>query len=200
MSRFVGTIEGMASNEYHFITKWQVPGTCEEIATILGDVKALSTWWPSVYLDVIELTPGEAVTGLGRKVGLFTKGWLPYTLRWQFTVSESNHPHGFTLLPQGDFVGRGIWTLEQQGDTTLVVYDWKISAEKGMLKSLSGIMKPVFKANHLWAMARGEESLLLELRRRRAKTKAELDAVPAPPAPTFMWLVSDRKLATTATA
>jgi hypothetical protein len=34
-------------------------------------------------------------------------------------------------------------------------------------------------------MARGEESLKLELRRRRARTDAERQAVPAPPGPTF---------------
>jgi hypothetical protein len=44
---------------------------------------------------------------------------------------------------------------------------------------------PTFGANHRWAMARGEESLRLELMRRRAKTAAERLAVPAPPGPTF---------------
>ena len=182
----------MASNDYHFITKWQVQGTCEEVATILGDAQSLARWWPSVYLDVADLAPGDPKTGTGRRVGLFTKGWLPYTLRWEFTVTESNFPHGFTIIPKGDFVGRGIWNLEQHGDVADVTYDWKISAEKGLLKSLSFIMKPIFGANHLWAMARGEESLKLELRRRRATSQAELDAIPSPPAATFMWLVFDR--------
>jgi len=34
-------------------------------------------------------------------------------------------------------------------------------------------------------MARGEESLKLELLRRHARTAAEREAVPAPPRPTF---------------
>ncbi len=175
----------MASNNYHFITTWHVRGTCEEVATVLGDALALARWWPSVYLEVTELAPGDPVTGLGRQIGLFTKGWLPYTLRWRFTVTESNFPLGFKIIPRGDFVGRGIWTLVQQGDQTVVTYDWKITAEKGLLKHLSFIMKPIFGANHEWAMARGQESLQLELRRRRATTQTELDAIPAPPGPTF---------------
>ena len=44
---------------------------------------------------------------------------------------------------------------------------------------------PIFGANHRWAMARGQESLRLELERRHAKTEAERRAVPAPPPPTF---------------
>jgi hypothetical protein len=47
-------------------------------------------------------------------------------------------------------------------------------------------MKPIFKANHHWAMARGEESLKLELARRHAAGDPTLEAViPAPPGPTF---------------
>jgi hypothetical protein len=48
-------------------------------------------------------------------VDLYTKGWLPYTLRWQFRVTESRSPYGFTIEALGDFVGRGIWTFAQDG-------------------------------------------------------------------------------------
>jgi len=53
-------------------------------------------------------------------IDLYTKGWLPYTLRWQFRVTESNPPLGFTIEAWGDFVGRGIWTFEQDGDVVNV--------------------------------------------------------------------------------
>jgi len=47
-------------------------------------------------------------------------------------------------------------------------------------------MKPIFAANHHWAMARGEESLLLELARRRAGADPTIAAViPPPSGPTF---------------
>src|SRR5262245_36666813 len=104
----------MSNNDYHFITTWRVTSTVEEITHIIGDAPELVRWWPSVYLDVKEIEPGDA-TGLGKVVGLYTKGWLPYTLRWQFSVSEVHHPHGFTLVATGDFVGRGIWTFRQEG-------------------------------------------------------------------------------------
>lgn len=180
----------MATNDYHFITTWRVQATCEEVSEILSDAKDLTRWWPSVYLDVNELAKGDE-RGIGRKIGLFTKGWLPYTLRWNFVVTESNYPHGFTLVAEGDFVGRGIWTLQQDGEQCIVTYDWKISAEKGLLKHLSFIMKPIFSANHEWAMARGEESLKLELLRRHAQSPEARAAVPAPPPPTFTWAIKD---------
>ena len=173
----------MPTNNYHFITHWRVKSTVEEISEILGDAPDLVRWWPSVYLDVQEVAPGDE-REIGKVVSLYTKGWLPYTLRWHFRVTENRHPHGFSLEAWGDFVGRGIWTFEQDGEWVNVTYDWKIRADKPLLRTFSFLMKPIFAANHLWAMARGEESLKLELARRRATTAEERAQIPAPPGPT----------------
>ena len=191
----------MAANDYHFITTWRIAATPAEISAVLGDAASLARWWPSVYLQVLVLEPGDA-DGLGKVVELWTKGFLPYTLRWRFTVTESRPPTGFRLDAEGDFVGRGIWTLEPEvaegqpgGPRTAVTYDWLIVAEKGLLKRLSPIMKPVFGANHRWAMARGEESLRFELARRHAASDpAILAAIPAPPGPTFPHNLRRRRL------
>lgn len=155
----------MASNEYHFITEWRVEGKIEEVADVLSEAEALPRWWPSVYLKVEVLNTGDK-DGIGKTVSLHTKGYLPYTLRWQFRVTESHYPHGFSLEAWGDFVGRGIWTFEQDGRFVNITYDWRIRADKPLLSSLSFIFKPIFSANHRWAMARGEESLKVELARR----------------------------------
>ncbi len=169
----------MATNDYHFITEWRVQGTAQEVADILDDAAGLTRWWPSVYLDVKVLEKGDEA-GLGKVVDLYTKGWLPYTLRWQFRVTEVRDD-GFTLIAQGDFEGRGIWTFKQEGPWVNVIYDWKISAEKPLLRYFSFLMKPIFSANHRWAMAKGEESLILELERQHAKTEQARAQVPAPP-------------------
>lgn len=175
----------MASNEYQFITHWHVQSSCEEVSEVLGNAPDLVRWWPSVYLDVQELEAGDPETGIGKVVSLYTKGWLPYTLRWQFRVTENRSPNGFSLEAWGDFVGRGIWTLAQAGEWVDITYDWRIEAEKPLLRRLSFVMKPIFSANHHWAMRKGEESLHLELQRRHAQTEAERTAVPPPPKPTF---------------
>ena len=165
--------------EYAFLTRWRVQATADEVFDILADPLALQRWWPSVYLDVKELKPGDPGTGMGRVIGLYTKGWLPYTLRWNFTVTESKRPAGFKLLAHGDFEGNGVWTIVQQGELVEATYDWRISAEKPLLRYGTFVLRPIFAANHHWAMARGLESLRLELRRRRGEVVAD------PPGPTF---------------
>jgi len=172
------------NNDYHFITHWRVKGTVQEVADIIGDGEGLVRWWPSVYLDVQKLKEGDE-RGVGSEYSLYTKGWLPYNLRWRFRVTESRYPYGSTLEARGDFNGRGIWTYEQDGPWVNITYDWKIRADKPLLRRLSFLMKPIFSANHRWAMEKGRESLVLELARRRARTPQELARIPAPPGPTW---------------
>ena len=170
------------SNEYQFLSRWRVEATCGEVADVLGDPLALVRWWPAVYLAVEELAPPRA-DGTGRRVRLHTTGWLPYTLWWEFEVTKSRYPHGITLVATGDFDGRGIWSFVQDGQFVDISYDWRISAEKPLLRRLSAVLKPLFESNHRWAMAQGEESLRLELARRRATSDALRRAIPPPPGP-----------------
>jgi len=152
------------SNEYHFISDWRVEGTCGEVADVLADPLLLPRWWPSVYLDVWEVRPPDENRICGR-VKLHTRGWLPYTLRWQFDVIESRYPYGFTLIASGDFDGRGEWTFVQNGPFVDITYDWRLRAEKPLLRHLSWLLKPVFRWNHDWAMRQGYAGLVRELER-----------------------------------
>ena len=154
----------MSANEYHFVTRWRLEGTCEEVYDVLENPCDLVRWWPTVYLDVKEVESSV--------FELHTKGWLPYTLRWRLRRLEAQRPDGFSLEARGDFDGRGVWTFEQDGAFVKVTYDWRIKAEKPMLRRLSFLLKPIFSANHRWAMAQGEKSLKKELSRRAAVTVA----------------------------
>lgn len=174
--------------DYAFLTEWRIVATCEEVYRLLEEVEALATWWPSVYLDVKVREKG-APGGVGKLVELYTKGWLPYSLRWKFRVSATDFPHGFSLQALGDFVGTGVWTFQPEGEICLIRYDWRISAEKPFLKKFTWLLRPLFSANHLWAMRKGRESLELELRRRRGEQQ-----VPAPPGPTFPHNIMNNKI------
>jgi hypothetical protein len=176
------------SSDYHFITHWQVNADPAEVYDIISKSSQLTRWWPAVYLDVKILEEGDA-KGVGKLVELYTKGWLPYTLQWKFRVKNTNKPNGLEIEAIGDFIGRGIWTFEANELGTDIIYDWKIEATKPFLKKLSWLLKPAFSANHLWAMSKGEESLKLEIRRRKGEQN-----VPEPPKPTFPHNILNNKI------
>jgi uncharacterized protein YndB with AHSA1/START domain len=156
----------MKTNEYHFITHWRVEANIADVYRLISHPEDFPRWWPEVYLKVEPLSPGDA-HGLGRRVRLLTRGWLPYKLRWESHAIEAAPPRRLAITASGDFDGRGIWTLEQDGAFVNITFDWKLVAEKPLLRYLSFLFKPIFSANHRWAMARGEESLKRELARKR---------------------------------
>ncbi len=161
----------MAINDYHFFTTWRLQATLQEVVEAMSDPTELARWWPSVYLGVTEIEPGDE-HGIGKTFVLHTKGWLPYTLRWQMRVADLREGQ-LTITASGDFTGRGIWTAREAPPWTVLTYDWKIRANKPLLQNLSWALKPIFAANHRWAMAQGERSLQHELERRRSDAEGK---------------------------
>jgi hypothetical protein len=175
----LGTL--MPTNDYHFVDRWRVEADCQEVAEIIEDAVGLPRWWGSVYFEVKELEAGEGNHGTGKLISVRAGGWLPYTLKINFRTVESRYPHGFTMEAAGDLEGKGIWTFAPDEPFVNVTYDWTIRANKSVIEKFSFLLKPIFRSNHNWTMRRGEESLKLELLRRRAQSPAERARIPPPP-------------------
>lgn len=171
--------------DYHFVIHWRVLGTRDDVASILKDPVSLPQWWPSAFLEVHLVEAGDS-SGVGQVTDLVAKGWLPYRLRWRFTMTDPPTPDGFALDATGDLVGRGLWSYTQDAEFVNVSYDWRICVAKPLVRRLSWLLRPVFAANHSWFMARVRESLVLEIARRRIADPVALVAIPPPPAPTFV--------------
>lgn len=161
---------------YHFVTVWDLDAPAEAIYDVLADPLDLPRWWPSVYLAVRQLHPPPEKGGVGGTYSLYTRGWLPYTLRWTLATTMAERPSRLGLAATGDFDGTGLWTLAPHGAGTRVTFDWRIVANKPLLRLLSPILRPVFSANHEWAMRQGLVSLREELGR-RARTDASPSTV-----------------------
>ena len=187
--------EDLAKNEYHFVNRWRLPGTVDEVAELIQHPEEFRNWWPAAWLDYefvgdanepgvsADGSPSSACCSVGRTFRYRVKGWLPYSLNLTFSVVERQPPHLFVVSSTGDLVGEGRWTLEQQGPKVEVTYEWRVFAERPLVRRLSSILKPVFRSNHFWVMRQGAHSMLLELRRRRATTDEERALVPPPPGP-----------------
>jgi hypothetical protein len=176
----------MSTSDYYFVDKWQVEADVKEVAETIEDALSLPRWWGSVYFEVKELEPGEGNHGVGKLIRVRAGGWLPYMLRIDFRTVESRYPRGFTMDATGDLEGKGIWTFRQDESFVGITYDWTIRANKPIIEKLSFLLKPIFRRNHNWTMRRGEESLKLELLRRRAKSPEELAQIPPPPRPSLV--------------
>ena len=163
------------------MTRWRVRASLAEVMEIFRDSESLVNWWPAAFLQVRTVRPGREHE-IGKRVWLQTKGWLPYTLRLTFEVVGCEYPESFTLAVDGDFDGGCVcWARPIRGGLELE-FDWQVRVRKPVVRYLSWLLKPLFAANHRWVMRRGEESLALEVERRRG---GSVVTAPAPPGPTF---------------
>jgi len=161
------------TNTYHFVSRWRVKGSADEVYDIISQPLEYPRWWPSVYLNCREVAAGAA-NGTGRRNLFRTKGLLPYTLRWESSITEAAPPDRLEFEAAGDFEGRGVWTFVQDGGFVDITFDWRLAVGKPLLRYLTPVLRPVFEANHRWAMEQGEISLREELIRYRARTPEDL--------------------------
>src|ERR1700738_5002635 len=142
-------------------------GRGEAVTDVLENTDRIARWWPSVYRECTILEHGGE-HGLGRRVAVTTKGFLPYLIRWEFTVVEQHYPNGSRIVATGDLDGEGRWTLRQDGDDTDVTYEWTVSANHDFIRRFSWLLRPMFAANHNWTMNQGLRGLRAELAARAA--------------------------------
>jgi Polyketide cyclase / dehydrase and lipid transport len=154
----------MSHAAYRFVTHWRVRGRCEQVADILEDVDAIPKWWRSVYRTARVVERGGE-HGLGRVVDVTTKGFLPYTLRWTYRVTQVDYPHTSTIVASGDLEGDGHWNFVQNGDYVDITYEWNVRANHPLIRRFHRLLAPLFALNHSYTMRDGLRGLRAQVER-----------------------------------
>ena len=163
----------MAAQDFDFLTKWRFDDCdIQEVADILEDITSMPRWWPQLWRTVTIVKAGTGHS-LGQIAACECRAYLPYTLRFTYTVVEERYPNGSTISATGDLVGTGIWHLAPRDGGVDVEYSWRVLLEKPFLRLLSPVLRPLLAWNHEWSMDRGQEGLRRELQRRRRGVRGE---------------------------
>jgi len=101
----------MAQSRVHVVTHWRIPARVDEVTAVLKDPTDLPRWWPAVYLGVRAVDRGDA-DGVGATYDLYTKGWLPYTLRWRLRIVAVEPLRKEVAAEGGDIRGTGVRSTE----------------------------------------------------------------------------------------
>jgi uncharacterized protein YndB with AHSA1/START domain len=140
---------------YVFVDEWDVAAAPEAVFAAIADARTYPEWWRPVYLDVDADGPAE----LGKESRQHFKGRLPYHLHTRSRVVALDAPRTVTADVDGDLRGRGTWTLTPTATGTHVRFDWQVHADRRLLRALTPVLRPVFRWNHNWAIARAMEGL-----------------------------------------
>ena len=143
------------AREYVFVDEWDVAAPPEAVYDALADARTYPQWWRPTYLDVQADGP-PAVGAVSRHR---FKGRLPYVLNVRSRITRHEPPRVVSTEVDGDLRGQGTWTLTPTATGTHVRFDWRVFADRRLLRLLTPIARPAFRANHAWAIARAMERL-----------------------------------------
>jgi len=142
--------------EYVFIDEWDVDAPADAVFEALADATTYPRWWVPVYIDVETDGPPQ----IGRVSQQHFSGRLPYHLHTRSTITTYARPTAVGADVVGDLRGRGLWTLTaRDGGGTHVRFDWRVHADRTILRVLTPLLRPLFRWNHAWAIARAREGL-----------------------------------------
>ena len=143
------------AGEYVFVDEWDVRAPREAVFMALADASTYPEWWSAVYISAETDGPPE----LGRVSHGHFRGRLPYTLRTRSEIVRYEPPESFEVDVVGDLSGHGVWTLSERSDIVHVHFDWRVRADRPLLRHLTPVMRPVFRWNHNWSIQRAIEGL-----------------------------------------
>jgi mannose-6-phosphate isomerase-like protein (cupin superfamily)/uncharacterized protein YndB with AHSA1/START domain len=153
LSRFLLAV---ASREYLFVDEWDVDAPREAVYRAISDGRTYPQWWKPVYIAV----DADGEPEVGKQSRQHFKGRLPYHLHTRSTITRLEAPSIIEADVDGDLRGHGKWTLtELPGGGTHVRFDWQVFADKALLRVLTPLLRPAFRWNHAWAIARAREGL-----------------------------------------
>jgi uncharacterized protein YndB with AHSA1/START domain len=141
--------------EYVFIDEWDVEAPIEALFEALADARTYPQWWKPVYIEV----DADGPPSVGRVSRQRFKGRLPYTLRTNSKIVRLDPPRMFEVEVAGDLSGRGVWTLTPSDGSVHVHFDWRVNADRPLLRILTPVLRPLFRWNHNWSIARAKEGL-----------------------------------------
>jgi quercetin dioxygenase-like cupin family protein/uncharacterized protein YndB with AHSA1/START domain len=154
----IGLAQRAARRErrYVFVDEWDVDAPIEAIFDALADARTYPDWWGRVYRSV----EADGPPRLGQISRQHFKGLLPYQLRTSSEIVRLEPPNQVGAKVVGDLRGDGLWTLTQrEGGRVHVRFDWIVYADKPLLRTLTPLLRPLFRWNHGWAIARAREGL-----------------------------------------
>jgi hypothetical protein len=156
----------MVSHNYVFIDKFIVPCSQAIAYQFIRKIEEYPRWWGMVYkrIRVLKEAPPDGAGGLYE---VAIQGFLPYTLTLQNQTTLVQKPDRIEFIAVGDLEGRGTWLFEEVEGGTQITFDWRVAANKPIIRLFSFLLKPLFRANHVYCMKKAEEGLLKELARRR---------------------------------
>ncbi len=130
--------------EYVFIDEWDVDAPQERVFDALADARTYPEWWKGIYKECEADGPPEVGRVSRQRFG----AKLPYTLSTSSKIVAMDRPNRFEIDVEGDLRGHGTWTLTPRDGKVHVRFDWRVFADRPLVRHLTPVLRLVFRWNH----------------------------------------------------
>lgn len=155
----------MSENVFYFRAHLMVPVSSAIVFGYLTNTSAYPEWWGSVVKRSLPQgnTPSNEV---GAKCTMDIRGLLPIVLHLEHTVKEITDPSHILFETHGDLSGMGRWTLEDVDAGCRITFEWSITPERKLIRTLSPFLRPVFRMHHKYCLRQAGLGLKREIVRK----------------------------------
>jgi uncharacterized protein YndB with AHSA1/START domain len=136
----------MSTNQYSFVTVWKIKAPIKAVWDIICDTENLPTWWKAV-VDIKVINRGDE-NGINFLVEQTWKGVLPYRLSLRSKTIAVDYLKSIEIVASGDLDGFGKWTFTEEGEITVIQYNWDVKTTQKSLSFLALVIKPLLTWNH----------------------------------------------------
>jgi len=164
----------MATNYYVFVDKFTAPCDVETAYQYIHRIEEYPRWWGKVYKKIVKLKDVPPDT-TGAKYRVTVGGFLPYTLTIENEITLVDRPHRIAFIAYGDLEGKGTWSFKPVAGGTEITFEWRVAANKSIIRALSFILKPLFRANHVYCVKKANEGIRQDLQRKENEKQLSLE-------------------------
>ncbi len=159
---------------------WVLRARPEDLTDVVLDTSCYDKWCSRVLMSCEVVSRGDP-DGLGLKIRVHTKGWLPHSFLFDAEVVDLIAHKSMTVRVTGDFEGISYLDVAKvEGGDCHVTLRWITRVEHPIVKRFVPLSRFILARNHTWATNWVRRMIQSELDRRRAG----VDEIAAPP-PTF---------------
>lgn len=163
----------MATNYYVFTDTFTVPCSVDTAYQYIKRIEEYPRWWGNVYKKIEKLKDAPPDTA-GSKYRVTVGGFLPYSLVIENEVTFVDRPNRIEFVAYGDLEGKGLWSFKPVAGGTEVTFDWRVAANKAVIRALSFLLKPLFRANHVYCVKKANEGIRRELQQKENRPEVFL--------------------------
>jgi uncharacterized protein YndB with AHSA1/START domain len=154
------------AGQYVLIDEWNVDAPQDQVFDVLVDPRTYPEWWTPTYVSGESDGPPEP--GTVSRVRFKSK--LPFVFQASSRLVRVNRPDEFEAEVEGDLRGVAIWTLTPLHGKVRVRFDFRVFADRPLIRYLSPVLRPLFRWNHTMAMRQARANLGPYVRRRADMT------------------------------